>query len=316
MKAPESAPSYRGWVLKLIIANVIAYVFQILTAADRSPYSMSVLTYYLGLTPALVVERGFVWQIVSYMFLHSTSGFFHIFFNMYALLIFGTPIEQEWGSKRFLGYYLFCGAGAGLSILVINLISQGVAYNIPTIGASGAVFGLLLAFGVLYPNAEILLFFFVPIKAKYLVMLYGLLELYLELFGGNSSISHIGHLGGLFFGIVYFLVARRKGISFRAKMRSARKEYRAAENAPKPGPGREVQAERARQRDILVRLKNGGPAALSDDEIQYIKYLAIMKDGAAPGCGDVDYNIDDKYCADCEDADACFVREAKRLMEN
>jgi len=315
MKGPGSASSYQGWVIKLIVVNIIAYVFQIFTASNQTPHAMSALTYYLGLTPALVVEKGFIWQVVSYMFLHSTSGFFHIFFNMYAVLIFGTPIEQEWGSRKFVGYYLFCGAGAGISILLINLISQGGAYHIPTIGASGAVFGLLLAFGVLYPNTEILLFFFVPIKAKYLVMLYGLVELYLELFGGQSSISHIGHLGGLFFGIVYFLITRRSSIKFRTKMFAARMEKKAAEIAPKIG-STAVQDERAKQKGILARLRQGGAAALSDDEVQYVKYLMIMKDGSSARCDSADYNIDDTYCANCEDADACFIREVKRHMKN
>jgi membrane associated rhomboid family serine protease len=315
MKGPGSASPYQGWVIKLIVVNTIAYVFQIFTASNQTPHAMSALTYYLGLTPALVVEKGFIWQVVSYMFLHSTSGFFHIFFNMYAVLIFGTPIEQEWGSRKFVGYYLFCGAGAGISILLINLISQGGAYHIPTIGASGAVFGLLLAFGVLYPNTEILLFFFVPIKAKYLVMLYGLVELYLELFGGQSSISHIGHLGGLFFGIVYFLITRRSSIKFRTKMFAARMEKKAAEIAPKIG-STAVRDERAKQKEILARLRQGGAAALSDDEVQYVKYLMIMKDGSTARCDSADYNIDDTYCANCEDADACFIREVKRHMKN
>mgnify|MGYP000913828797 FL=1 len=315
MKGPGSASPYQGWVIKLIVVNIIAYVFQIFTASNQTPHAMSALTYYLGLTPALVVEKGFIWQVVSYMFLHSTSGFFHIFFNMYAVLIFGTPIEQEWGSRKFVGYYLFCGAGAGISILLINLISQGGAYHIPTIGASGAVFGLLLAFGVLYPNTEILLFFFVPIKAKYLVMLYGLVELYLELFGGQSSISHIGHLGGLFFGIVYFLITRRSSIKFRTKMFAARMEKKAAEIAPKIG-STAVRDERAKQKEILARLRQGGAAALSDDEVQYVKYLMIMKDGSTARCDSADYNIDDTYCANCEDADACFIREVKRHMKN
>lgn len=315
MKGPGSASPYQGWVIKLIVVNIVAYVFQIFTASNQTPHAMSALTYYLGLTPALVVEKGFIWQVVSYMFLHSTAGFFHIFFNMYALLIFGTPIEQEWGGKKFLGYYFFCGVGAGFSILIINLISQGDAYSIPTIGASGAVFGLLLAFGVLYPNAEILLFFFIPIKAKYLVMLYGLLELYLELRGGSGSISHIGHLGGLFFGIVYFLITRRSSIKFRTKMFAARMEKKAAEIAPKIG-STAVQDERAKQKGILARLRQGGAAALSDDDVQYVKYLMIMKDGSPARCDSSDYNIDDAYCANCEDADACFIREVKRHMEN
>ncbi|HSV96643.1 MAG TPA: rhomboid family intramembrane serine protease [Spirochaetota bacterium] len=315
MKSPGSSSPYQGWVVKLIIVNVVVYVFQIFTASNQTQHSA--LTYFLGLTPSLVVEKGFIWQVVSYMFLHSTAGFFHIFFNMYAVLIFGTPIEQEWGSRKFLGYYFFCGAGAGISILVINLILQGDAYHIPTIGASGAVFGLLLAFGVLYPNSEILLFFFIPMRAKYLVMLFGLVELYLVLFSrGHGSISHIGHLGGLFFGIVYFLATRRNSIKFRTKMFAARMEKKAAEIVPKIGSTAAAQDERAKQKDILARLRNGGLSALSDDEVQYIKYLAIMKDGASARCDSADYNIDDAYCANCEDADACFIREVKRHKEN
>ncbi|TAL37402.1 MAG: rhomboid family intramembrane serine protease, partial [Spirochaetes bacterium] len=146
----------KGWVFKLIGINVVVFLIQMLTISYQYAYSINgqggqtpVMTFYLGLIPALVVESGYVWQIFSYMFLHNPFGFAHIFFNMYALLIFGLPIEQTWGPRRFLAYYLFCGTGAGLSIFIINVISQGSTYAIPTIGASGAVFGVLLAFGIL-----------------------------------------------------------------------------------------------------------------------------------------------------------------------
>ncbi|MCP4761596.1 MAG: rhomboid family intramembrane serine protease, partial [archaeon] len=211
---------YSGWVFKLIVINVLFFAIQLFAQQYRIIYSLhgfngaaSVIEFYLGLIPALIIEKGYIWQVFSYMFLHSTSGFFHIFFNMYALLIFGVPIEQEWGSKRFLTYYLTCGAGAGLCIFLINLISMEAGFFIPTIGASGAVFGLLLAFGFLFPEAELLLFFFLPIKAKYLVILYGGIELYLELFGGQSAISHIGHLGGLLTGLIFFLILKKKNLS-------------------------------------------------------------------------------------------------------
>ena len=183
----KSGSIYSGWVFKLIIANVLIFVVQVFVQQYQVVYSLngfngtsSIMDFYLGLIPALVTEKGFIWQIFTYMFLHSSTNFVHIFFNMYALLIFGVPIEQEWGSKRFLLYYLICGAGAGLAIYLINLIHMNISYYVPTIGASGAVFGLLLAFGMLFPDAELLLFFILPIKAKYLVILYGGLELYLE----------------------------------------------------------------------------------------------------------------------------------------
>ena len=152
----------------------------------------------------------------------------HIFFNMYALLLFGIPIEQLWGPKKFLIYYFFTGVGAGITIFVMNLVLGDIGFFIPTIGASGAVFGLLLAFGMLFPEAELLVFFFVPMKAKYLVILYGGIELYLQISsGGQSSVSHLGHLGGLVFGLIYFLVTRRKGIEFKAKKNQGRTPDRA-----------------------------------------------------------------------------------------
>ena len=118
-----SGNPYQGWVIKLIILNVVVFVAQIITIPQQIVYTISgmdqqiaipAMTYYLGLLPAAVVSKGYVWQAVTYMFLHSTTGFAHIFFNMYALLIFGIPIEQAWGGK-FLTYYMFCGIGAGLS---------------------------------------------------------------------------------------------------------------------------------------------------------------------------------------------------------
>jgi len=210
---------YKNWAVTLIIANGIIFLIQLLLSNTLVPYTvannvvpMDIVTYYLGLTPYLVVDKFYLWQLFSYMFLHSTSGFAHIIFNMYALFIFGMPVERLWGSKKFLIYYLTCGIGAGLAIFIIALVSGGLGYYIPTIGASGAVFGLLLAFGILFPDVEILLFFIIPVKARTLVILYGALELFLELSGGFDNISHIGHLGGLATGILYFIITRKHDI--------------------------------------------------------------------------------------------------------
>ena len=136
------------------------------------------------------------WQIVTYGFLH--GNFNHIFFNMFALWMFGLQIERIWGSQRFTLYYMVCIIGAAVTQLLVQQVS-GEFY--PTIGASGAVFGLLLAYGVMFPNNRIFLIFLpVPIKAKWFVVIYGGLELFFGVTSSFSQIAHFAHLGGLLFG--------------------------------------------------------------------------------------------------------------------
>ena len=136
------------------------------------------------------------WQLITYAFLH--GGFNHIFFNMFALWMFGLPVEKVWGSLRFAEYYFICVLGAGVIQLLVQYLS-GEVY--PTIGASGAVFGLLLAYGVMWPNAKLFLIFFpVPIKAKWFVLIYGGVELIFGVTGAMPQVAHYAHLGGLFFG--------------------------------------------------------------------------------------------------------------------
>ena len=156
-----------------------------------------------NLSPALALwplQSGYFepWQILSYGFLH--GSFNHIFFNMFALWMFGLPIERVWGTRRFAQYYIICVIGAGLVQLVVQQLS-GEIY--PTIGASGAVFGLLLAYGVMFPNNSIFLIFLpIPIKAKYFVLIYGAAELLFGITNAMPQIAHFAHLGGLLVGAV------------------------------------------------------------------------------------------------------------------
>lgn len=145
-----------------------------------------------------VLDTGFgMWQLVSYGFLHGGIG--HLFFNMFALYMFGLPIEQAWGTRRFVIFYFVCMIGAGLVQLLTAAVTGGIY---PTIGASGAVFGLLLAFGMMYPNQRIMLLIPpVPIKAKYFVVGYGLLTLFFGLTGTMAGVAHFAHLGGMLFGL-------------------------------------------------------------------------------------------------------------------
>ncbi len=179
-------------------------------------------------------------QIITHMFMH--GNFLHLFFNMFALFMFGGILENVWGPKRFFIYYIICGLGAALvheTVIMFQynkvmsnispdqlqqVLNDGASYlsegkvftnetmkklqmllNVPTVGASGAVFGVLLAFGVLFPNTQLMLLFPpIPIKAKYFVLGYGAIELYLAVTQPGSNIAHAAHLGGMLFG--YFLI--------------------------------------------------------------------------------------------------------------
>jgi membrane associated rhomboid family serine protease len=144
------------------------------------------------------LESGYFtpWQLVSYAFLH--GNFNHLFFNMFAVWMFGTPLEQAWGSQRFAAYFGACVVGAAVIQLIVQLFEGGVY---PTIGASGGVFGLLLAYGAMWPDNRIFLLFFpVPIKAKWFVLIYGGIELLLGFTRAMPGIAHFAHLGGMIFG--------------------------------------------------------------------------------------------------------------------
>lgn len=184
----------------LIIANLVVFVLQILV---RRPGTISALDYWLGLVPYEAIHHLALWQFFTYMFLH--EGFLHIFFNMFVLWMFGGEIERVWGTREFLKYYFICGVGAGAFHLLFNWGSHGVV-----IGASGAVFGVLLAFAVLFPNRIItfLIFFVLPVnmKAKHLVMIFAginLLAAMQSFKGAHTTIAHLAHLGGLLVGYLY-----------------------------------------------------------------------------------------------------------------
>ena len=155
------------------------------------------------------------YQLISYIFMH--GGFMHILFNMYSLYIFGSVLESVWGGKKFFIYYMVTGIGAALFHLFITYlrIESGVLYPylasiIPMVGASGAIYGLLLAYGVLFPNNVLTLFFPpVSLKAKYMVFVFGGLEFLLGLGGSGDGVAHFAHLGGMLFGFVILMIWKR-----------------------------------------------------------------------------------------------------------
>ncbi len=187
--------------IALLVITVVAYFIQMSAFTD----AIRLFALWPLATPAMInvgdgttVSTGFgLWQLVSYGFLH--GGLAHLFFNMFALYMFGMPIERLWGTRRFLIFYFVCMIGAGLVQLAVAHLSGGIY---PTIGASGAVFGLLLAFGMMYPNARIMLLFPpIPMRAKWFVLGYGVLTLIFGVTGTMSGIAHFAHLGGMLFGL-------------------------------------------------------------------------------------------------------------------
>ncbi len=162
-----------------------------------------------------------IWQLITYMFMH--AGWQHIIFNMIALWMFGMQLENDWGSRKFLTYYALCGVGAGISNLLVGLLSGPSA---PTVGASGAIYGVLLAFGMMYPDQPIFIYFLLPIRARYFVLLFMLIELYSGISGTNDGIAHFAHLGGAAVGLVYMMVDQRK-IPFARFFRKARERFSA-----------------------------------------------------------------------------------------
>jgi membrane associated rhomboid family serine protease len=163
------------------------------------------IEFYFGLVPVLVWKNYFLWQLLTYVFLH--GGFSHILFNLLALWMFGGELENYWGSKKFLRFFLFCGIGAGICTVVFSPLQF-----VPVIGASGAIYGLLLAFGWLFPNRLIYIYFLFPIPAKYFVIIFGLIELFASMEGTGGGIAHLTHLGGILFGLFYmaYPIVRQK----------------------------------------------------------------------------------------------------------
>lgn len=183
----------------LIIVNVIFYI------AGIAGYG-NLLYEYLALWFPKNDNFG-IWQLVSHMFLHDFSGIFHILFNMYALWAFGSPLERAWGRNKFLFFYFSAGIGAALVHTAANyyFFSQGFieVVNIPAVGASGAVYGVLVAFAFMFPNAELMMIFLpIPIKAKYFVPLIIVGDVIFGFSNANTGIAHFAHIGGALIGFI------------------------------------------------------------------------------------------------------------------
>jgi membrane associated rhomboid family serine protease len=181
----------------LLIINVLVFL------ASNTPGIGAILRTYAPLFP-VESQNFYPWQLITYMFMH--GNLMHILFNLFALWMFGQAIENMWGTNRFTIYYFLTGIGAGLLHILINndpvATSQGLVF-IPTVGASGAVYGILLAFGMMFPDRYIVLLIPpIPIKAKYFVAIFGAIELFSGIMRTETGIAHFAHLGGMVVGFI------------------------------------------------------------------------------------------------------------------
>ncbi|MGY3265183.1 rhomboid family intramembrane serine protease [Lysobacter sp. HA35] len=195
----------------LLIANVVVFLLQWLAGASAFGDVLEMMQLWpIGSGDQYGAPPFMPWQLVTYGFMH--GSFQHLFFNMLALVMFGSQVEHAWGARRYFGYYMTCVIGAALCQLAVGYATMsmgGEAY--PTVGASGAIFGLLLAYGMLFPNQRVMLLIPpVPMKARTLVIVYGVLELFMGVTGTMPGVAHFAHLGGMLFGWLLILYWRRR----------------------------------------------------------------------------------------------------------
>jgi membrane associated rhomboid family serine protease len=254
-------------VKNLILANVAVFLVSAIVGTD--------FIRLFGLVPRQVLEERWVWQPVTYMFVH--GGFLHLLFNVFMLWMFGMPIEAQWGTREFLKYYFVCG----LSVALVKLLLWPQS-AVPLVGASGALFGLLVAFALLYPDSVVYLYFFLPVKAAHMAILCGLIEFFSMLGQGGGRIDHFAHLTGLGVGYVYirwwwtFKLRAKAALSDLVSGPAARPR-RPPRQRPDPAP-RPAAASMEDVDRILDKILAKGLDSLTDEEREIMRlYSDRMK---------------------------------------
>jgi membrane associated rhomboid family serine protease len=240
----------------LLIANGVLFVLQLLVGWQ--------VIAALGLVPSLVLRQFSLWRLFTYMFLH--GGLIHLAFNMFVLWMFGSEIERFWGRERFLFYYILTGLGAGICAVLLEPNSLR-----PVIGASGAVFGLLVAFALMFPSRVVYVFMVFPMRAKYFVILLGVLELVLSLDRGGG-VAHFAHLGGLITGYV-FLRHRHLGQAAKAALARRRERKRTEASVTREQKLVDLRGEVDR---ILDKITREGIDTLTPKEKRILEKASIL----------------------------------------
>jgi membrane associated rhomboid family serine protease len=235
-----------------------------------------------GLVPARVVGDRWLWQPLTYLFIH--GGFMHLLFNLFALWMFGVPVETQWGPREFLKYYFICGLGAAALTVLISPHSP-----VPVIGASVPIYGLLVAFAMLYPDAVVYLYFLFPVKAGHMAILFGAIEFFASANGGTPGIARYAHLGGMVTGYLYirwWWVVKLKGNSLWRRLAAApearppRAQRRPAKVADGRGEGGPESPMEEIDR-ILDKILVSGLESLTDEEREVMRRYSRKAGGNA-----------------------------------
>ncbi len=224
-------------IKNLLIINGVVYFLMLMmrNITIDGMYAEDIIIRWFALMP--IGSSYFeVWQLITYQFLH--GGFGHILFNMFALWMFGMEIENLWGGRKFLLFYLLSGVGAGLLHLFLSPVLTGGAA--PTIGASGAVYGIMVAFALIFPDRPIYLYFFIPIKAKYLITFLILME-FMLVDSVGSGVAHLAHLGGAIVGFFYVMLDKRTNVDLKDMLNSIKSKSRATYSSTFAGKKRQTQ---------------------------------------------------------------------------
>ncbi len=260
-------------VRTLLIINGLVFLIQLLLPdlglIGRDPQGVLVLHhfgYFFSLVPVNLVTRGFLWQLITYQFLH--GGFFHLLINMFVLWMFGVELERVWGGAGFLRFYLICGVAGGLGMAVFNYGS------IPVVGASGAIFGLLGAYALYWPERMVYIWGIFPIKIKHFVLIIGVITLVSGFSETEAGVAHLAHLFGLLTGLFYCwkgdprqsLLQQAKSIFSRGQVRQKRREWEERQ--------REQQQLIEEADQILEKLQQVGWEKLEEEEKQRIKEIS------------------------------------------
>ncbi len=266
---PMSLRRMSPGVKNLVLANVAVFV----VSSIVGPAFVKIF----GLVPQQVLQERWVWQLATYMFVH--GSFLHLLFNVFMLWMFGMAIEAQWGTREFLKFYFVCG----LSVALVK-VAFWPHSAVPLIGASGALFGLLVAFAMLYPESVVYLYFFIPVKAAHMAILCGAMEFFMMLGQGNGGIDHFAHLTGLGVGYVYI----RWWFTLKLQMKAALSGVAAPRAAAKPRrPGRPRSAPQSKPDSsasmedvdrILDKILAKGVDSLTEDEREVMRrYSDRMK---------------------------------------
>ena len=237
----------------LVIINIVVFILTELSGQRNMLFSS------FGLVPNQVWTNFKVWQLFTYLFVH--GGFLHIFFNMFVLWMFGKDLEIQWGKNEFLLFYFTCGIGAGLMTVLFSINSI-----VPIVGASGAIYGLLVAYGFTYPNRMVYLYGLFPLKVKYMVLGLGVIAFFASLSANQSNVSHITHLSGMIIGVLYiYFILNWKNIKmeyYRLRLKNL-KQKTSAQNDEEVLMNKKVD-------DILDKLNASGWDSLTEQEEKYL----------------------------------------------